>query len=191
MRTGLFIPSALFASAAMIGLALKPGWDDAQNWRETMRRIEQRGFIVDGEALEDLEATLGTGLDTEPVRGGRKAIIRAYEDLGEGRQHGVLYTLTPAVAGIFEGRKIEITLTVRTAEPRPSSMFAARFFMVGSPQTEWRRFEPGEQYEEISFEVTPPKDPQGGNLARIAIWPDVKGDGGGIDIVRIRIRVLD
>lgn len=194
MRVNWFFPTAFLAVAAMIAAALTPGVATQRELREELRLVEALGYAVEGPDLDGFTDTTGVGHHV--VEGGalprvRILSTRPIEHDRNLEGAGAFVTLPPAVADLFSGRRIRISVTARAAPVQSSERFSVAYITVQQTSSGWFAFEPTEEkFTDFSFEYTPPqKSSEDGVI--IGIWPDTAGGSGAVEVLAVRVELVD
>lgn len=187
MRIDGFYVLASAIVAAMIWFAVAPGLQNQRMQDIYIAAVRERGFVVEGAALESLAAAPGTSLiyvsqsGTPFVRG--RALYRRQDGAPSS---GVFYTLPPSVARVYAGATIRARVTARPSAEGPASAFELAFFLANGGGSGWERRELSRSLAEYEIVWTVPDI----DLERpllIGVWPDADKDSGGVDITRIHV----
>ncbi len=189
MRDRVFYPLFVVVALAIIALALAPGLGRG---KLNPAEIAKKGYVLQGADLQKLAAAPATLIRSVTGADGT-ALARLSTNIPRDlapKSAGVFGTLGPNFEQAFGGRRIEISVTARSAPENPLDRFKLGYFTSGAGDSGWRDFVLTPKFKDYSFTFTPARPDKPGN-DYIGIWPGDEGDGSQMDVKSIRIRITD
>lgn len=182
-----FTALAALAGAGLVALALgaRPGGISPTT--------TETSFAVEGPALSELIAGPGTSARFVPdASGGPVARLSAdstFEAAGS-MSAGVAAIPPPEFEDRVAGRRIRVTMEVRTAGSSGPESVRVGYFTIGYGDSGWREIEIGPEFQSISFEWDAPPEAQANQDEAVGIWPDPDGLSREIVLRRMRVDIL-
>ena len=187
LRDLYFYPLAALLIAGMIALALSFGGGEDM----TDAEIVEMGWAMEGPALRNLSVSPGTNMDYREAEGGY-ARLSAFTPFGTGPGSvGVFATLGPDHERVFAGRPLRITLRARQADADGLEAFDTAYFPIEAGPSDWQVFTLERDWQEFSFDFTPPIVAAPPNVDLLSIFPGKAGEQKPMDLASIRIAVVD
>lgn len=196
MRDYMFFPLASILAGAFVLMALQP-------WAERVpsgpwscgRCANPEDTSVQGNELHRFVPGNFNGLRImTPDEGGEPVlrITRGAEETYENPQSGPNIVIDSDLELVFEGRKIEVTITARWAGESPASQFEANYFAKADDNGEsgWKPFDLSAEFKDYSFEFDTPRG--GGVMGYdiLGIRPVVPDKRRTMEVKAVRIRTL-
>ena len=179
-----FFPLSALVIAAMVYSALQFGSDSQRSTEE----ILAEGIVVEGDLLQGI--VTGPGLAATFLDDGNRTIARIIADRGplDGPQSaGAFISLAPNELEALQGYNLTIRYRVRPSPTDGAAGLRTAFFVPGMSQSDWRRSELENEFQDVDFELTPPGCAW--DFGWAGMWPDWDDGGNSIDVVRIEVIV--
>lgn len=181
-----FYPLAGLIIAGMIALALSFGGGPSV----TDQDIIDRGINLTGPDLVALTISPGSNGTYVDEEGGFMRLSQ-FTPRGEGPASiGWFLSLGPDYERAFSGRMLRITYTARAARTNPLDSFEAAYYPIEGAPSDWQAFDLGPDWEEYSYEFTPPITNRPANVDLVALFPGAAGEQKQLDVSALRIDVL-
>lgn len=190
LKDRFFYPLALVIALGMVFYALS----FAQRVDLSDARIWADGYVMEGEDLSRLTAQPGTQAVYIAPMGAEPAFAQltstaARASLPPGP--GVFAPLGPDYERAFSGRKLRMTVTARASRINPLDTFDMGYFSAGAGDSDWERRELGPDWVDYTFEFNPGLRTAEPDLDYFAIWPGETAETTSMDVMRMRVEVLD
>jgi hypothetical protein len=117
-----------------------------------------------------------TGLKREPAGDGNGGIIR----------------LPPALSARLNGRKVKVSITLRSAPKDGSPSLKAMYSRPGAASSSgWRDLPAGPEFATASFEYEVPARDEGRGPDLVSVWADPENRGRAVEIRSIHIDAFE
>jgi len=190
IRDRYFYPLFLTVVALIVTIAMLPSCRD----NLTDKEIKTQGYVVEGKDLALIQASPGTSYVFVGKTTNEPAYITASAHLSRDvapPSAGVFAPLGSDYERVFAGQALRMTLTARQGEVNPSKDFRMGYFTAGAGDSGWKRFDLSPEFQDYSFNFTPPLPTDDPDLDYFGVWPDEDGQQREIDISRYKIEVLN
>ncbi|PHR61181.1 MAG: hypothetical protein COA43_04170 [Robiginitomaculum sp.] len=174
---------------AIMGIAMFP----SLRLKNQMVQVDiSKGFIVKGEALQQLTPPEGT-------------VINLVRDLNDRIEYvnmsaNISRALAPPSAGVFakvgtefepsfSGQNIHITVVAKSGITRPLGNFQMAYFSKNK-SSGWQNFTLTPKYKAYVFSFAHPKYDKAHGQEYIGIWPGEKGQNLTMDVKEIRVEII-
>lgn len=185
-RDRIFYPLAVLVIAAIIGAALSFG--GGEDFSDD--QIIAEGWQISGIDLNALTISPGSNGAFIADDGGYIQLSQFTPD-GEGPASiGVFATLGPVHERAFAGRLLRLTFRARAGRINPLKEFDVAYYPMEGPASGWNTFELGPDWQDYSFDYTPPIIAAEDNVDLIALFPGRAGENETIDLASITVEVL-
>jgi hypothetical protein len=104
---------------------------------------------------------------------------------------GVFATLTTEYEQAFAGKTLRITTRARADRENGLGSFHGFYMPLESPISQWSEFELTEDWQDFSYEFTPPIVDAPQNVDLISIFPGREGESKVMHLASIKIEVLE
>lgn len=181
-----FYPISAIVAGGMIAGALAFG--DVS--RRTPEQIRAEGLVYEGDTLNAVAT--GNGLEAALLADGDNAFLRISAARGpfDGMQSaGAFFALSPDELEALEGHRVRVTVRARSADEQPAEGVRFNLFLPGIGQDGWTRHTLGEDFEDITFDISPPTCSW--DYGYIGIWPDWDFERNTVDIRRVELVALE
>ena len=106
----------------------------------------------------------------------------------DGDGNGGIVRLSPALSRALSGRKVTVTITMRTSLKDGSTTARALYSRPGLPTSGWQDLTAGTEFADATFEYKVPTREGGHGPDLISIWADPEGRDRAIEIRKIEIK---
>jgi hypothetical protein len=181
-----FYPLAAAVTGGMVAGALAFG--DAT--QRTPEQIRAEGMVYEGDTLNAL--TTGNGLEASVLIEGDTSFLRITAARGpfDGMQSaGAFFALSPDELEALQGHRIRLSFDVRAGGDQPAEGVRFNLFLPGIGQNGWTRYPVGEDFETVTFDISPPTCVW--DHGYIGIWPDWDFERNTIDLRRVELTALE
>lgn len=181
-----FYPLAAAVTGGMIAGALAFG-DVSQR---TPEQIRAEGLVYEGDTL-GVVAT-GNGLEASLLTDGATSFLRISAARGpfDGMQSaGAFFAMAPAELEALQGHRVRVTIRARGADEHPAEGVRFNLFLPGIGQDGWTRHPLGGDFQDITFDVSPPACSW--DYGYIGIWPDWDFERNTVDVGRVELIALE
>lgn len=143
--------------------------------------------------LKGIETVPGRGDSISAVTAGTVKAVRL-SSKGKGRQplgdgDSGIVRLTPMLSDTLSGRRVTVSITLRSAPENGSSMVKVLYSRPGATTTSgWRDFTVGKEFAASSFEYDVPAQPGGHGPDLVSIWADPDGRDRAVEVSSIEIK---
>lgn len=185
LRDLYFYPLAALFVLGMVAFALSfGGGEDVDE-----DYIVRTGWTMEGEALRNLTVSPGSNMDYVDDEGGY-ARLSVFTPFGVGPASiGVFATLGPDHEDAFAGRLLTITVRARASDRDPLESFDSAYFTLEGPQSPWREFTLDRDWQDYTYQFTPPIIDAEPNVDFLAIFAGRAGEQKQMDLASLRIEV--
>jgi len=190
LKDQFFYPLAALIALAMVAFALSFG----TTFELTKEEIMKEGYLLDGQDLSRLAAQPGTQatfiaeIGTEPSFARLTSTV-ARKNLPPGP--GVFAPLGPPYEKAFATRRLKMTITARSSRISPLKKFHMGYFTAGSGDSGWKPRVLTEKWVDYVMEFTPGELNERQGLDHFSIWPGDTSELLNMDVLRMRVEVLD
>lgn len=181
-----FYPIAALVTGGMVAGALAFG----DSTKRTPEQIQAEGLVYEGDTLNAIGT--GNGLEATFLTEGQTAFVRIAASRGplDGMQSaGAFFALAPNELEALQGHRLRLTFRVRAAGDQPAEGVRFNVFLPGIGQDGWERHAVGDDYQNITFDVSPPTCVW--DHGYIGIWPDWDFERNTIDLQRAELIALE
>jgi len=190
LKDRFFYPVAALIALGMVLFALsfaqKVDLSDELIWAE--------GYVMEGEDLARLTEQPGTQAAFNAAVGDEPAFARltsttARVNLPPGP--GIFAPLGPDYERAFSGRLLRLTVTARPSRINPLDEFDMAYFSAGAGDSGWKRRVLEPDWAEYTMEFKPGLRTADPDLDYFSIWPGETAEARSMDVMRMRVEVLD
>lgn len=131
----------------------------------------------------------GNGNSVEPAAAGEWAVVRSGLRTASSATppDGAVVAIPADLGGRLAGKQVRFIITARAAKERPAGQFAVAF-SAPAIRSGWIVFSPAAEFRTYAVTVRlPPK--AAADKSSLAIWGDITGAGGGVEIRSITARI--
>jgi hypothetical protein len=188
---------AITACALLLTLLSSCGGDSAPSDSPTPAEDARTGLpevseIVFTGNLKEMVIVPGQGNSASAAKDDEQPAVRL-SSIGakrppEGDGNGGIVRLTPALSRALSGRKVMVTISMKTSPTAGSPAARVLYSRPGLPTSGWRELMAGAEFKDATFEYTVPTREGGHGPDLISIWADPEGRDRAVEIRKIEIK---
>ena len=191
MPDQVFFPVAALLACLLVTLALDPFTKRVPSGPVSAADRKVHNMTLKGEDL--YRFTLGNvgelNIDGEKNEETVKITLQA-SDAYDNPRYGTFIAFDESVEFAYQGRRIRITVTARSAGQFPASQFQANYSVGSRGESGWKTFELTNEFQEYAFEYEVPYANRGLGMDYLAVRPVVPEKERTVEIKQLHIKSL-
>lgn len=150
--------------------------------------------VIDGNRLNHFLVVPDSGDIGEPLPDGTAYLIRsqATDRVAVGDGDGVLVRVPVETAAQLAGRRVKVTVSVRSTPTDGSPLVKIMYFRPGSERgSNWQDFPLTSEFAPVTFEYDVPATESSTGVDNIGFWADPEGLGRGVEVSAVYVETID